>query len=89
LRINVTEGNPFGFDIECELGVEKVTFGGQCCLLLQGNGITFKKTLIFFDLDIPLYDGMTAMLILTVNSTKYWCSLKEHISTHMARNMVL
>jgi hypothetical protein len=66
-----------------------VTLGGKCCLLLQSNGLTSKMTLIFFDLGIPLYDGMTAILMLTVNSTMYWCLLNEHISTHVAEKLCL
>jgi len=34
-----------------------------------------------FKLNIPLCDRMTTTYIITVNTTKFWCLLQQHVST--------
>ena len=34
-----------------------------------------------FKVDIPLCDSMINIQIITINTTKFWCSLKHYVST--------
>jgi hypothetical protein len=36
-----------------------------------------------FKVDIPLCDSMITIQVITINTTKFWCLLKQHVSTHV------
>ena len=38
--------------------------------------------------DIPLFDRMKTMHIITVNRTKFWCLLQQDVSNHVSHHML-
>jgi hypothetical protein len=42
-----------------------------------------QSKLAVFKVGIPLCDRMINMYIITVSTTKFWCLLQQHFSTHV------
>jgi len=66
-----------------------VTFISKCdCTSCVHNSSWHAHSydVTIFKVDIPLCDNRTSMYIITVNTTKVWCLLQQHVLTHVGHH---